>query len=404
MTSTAVTALAARRARIAVILFFTINGLLPAAWIARLVDIQQDAGLSDASLGLVLASGAAGGLALGLLASPLVARWGSARVAVAAFVGMAVVTMPLGWLSSAWLLALSLFVIFGLDTVMDAAMNTHGVRVQKAYGRSILNSFHAWWSVGAVAGSALAALTAAVGLPLGPYLLVLSIALLAVALFAGAWALPGPDPHTHLDTEGEGSATDASSSAGPSPASSWRAVLRWAVLALGLFIMLAVIVEDVPARWSSVYLADAGATGGLVSMGLVAFTAAMALGRFVGDRFVERWGDVAVTRWGMGVSAVVLALALVQGGIAAFLIACLVAGFGVATLFPSAIHAGAHLPGVRPATGVAVVSWASRLGAVTAPIVVGLVADSAGIAWGVGLAVLAAVGLVPLARVLRQRS
>jgi cyanate permease len=91
MTSTAVTALAARRARIAVVLLFTINGLLPAAWIARLVDIQQDAGLSDASLGLVLASGAAGGLALGLLASPLVARWGSAHVAVAAFVGIAVV-------------------------------------------------------------------------------------------------------------------------------------------------------------------------------------------------------------------------------------------------------------------------------------------------------------------------
>jgi len=105
----------------------------------------------------------------------------------------------------------------------------------------------------------------------------------------------------------------------------------------------------------------------------------------------------------MGISAVALGAALVQGSVAAYLVACLVVGFGVATLFPSAIHAAAHLPGVRPATGVAVVSWVSRAGFLVAPIVVGLVASSAGIGWGVGLAVLAAAGLVPLARVLRVR-
>lgn len=396
MTTAAVPVTAARRARVAVVLLFAVNGLLPAAWIARLVEIQQDAGLSDATLGLVLSSGAAGGLALGLLAGPLAARWGSGRVAVVSFAGMALVTMPLGWLSSAWLLALSLFVIFGLDAVMDATMNAHAVRVQKAYGRSILNSFHAWWSLGAVAGSGLAAITAALGLALGPYLLVLSIVLLMVAVLAGSWTLPGSDPHTHREET-----PDAEYSSSAPDAPSRGATLRWAVLALGLFIMLAVIVEDVPARWSSVYLSNAGATGGLVSMGLVAFTAAMALGRFVGDRFVDRWGDVAVTRWGMGVSAVVLGLALVQGSVITYLAACLVVGFGVATLFPSAIHAAAHLRGVRPATGVAVVSWVSRAGFLVAPIIVGLVADSAGIAWGIGLAVLAAAGLVPLARVLR---
>lgn len=382
----------------AVVLLFAVNGLLPAAWIARLVEIQQDAGLSDAALGLVLSSGAAGGLALGLLAGPLAARWGSGRVAVVSFVGMALVTMPLGWLSSAWLLALSLFVIFGLDAVMDATMNAHAVRVQKAYGRSILNSFHAWWSLGAVAGSGLAAITAALGWALGPYLLVLSVLLLTVAVLAGAWTLPGADPHSHRDEPAKDPSAESTTSA-----PSRGAVLRWAVLALGMFIMLAVTVEDVPSRWSSVYLADAGATGGLVSMGLVAFTAAMALGRFVGDRFVDRWGEVAVTRWGMGISALVLGGALVQGSVAAYLLACLVVGFGVATLFPSAIHAAAHLPGLRPATGVAVVSWVSRAGFLVAPVVVGLVASSAGIGLGVGLAVLAAAGLVPLARVLRVR-
>ena len=37
--------------------------------------------------------------------------------------------------------------------------------MQKLYGRSILNSFHAVWSIGAVAGGSLGALTAELELP-----------------------------------------------------------------------------------------------------------------------------------------------------------------------------------------------------------------------------------------------
>lgn len=387
------------QARIAVAVLFAINGVLPAAWIGRLVDIQRDAGLSDATLGVVMAAGALGGLTFGLLAGPLAARWGSGRTAVVSFLLMAPVTVLIAFESTAMSLALTLFWIFGMDAIMDAAMNAHSIRVQKAYGRSILNSFHGWWSLGTVVGSSIAAVSGAIGLALGSSLVVLAAALMVAALFAWRWLLPGPDPDTHLEESSEEEAGD-----GPSAATSpWTGAIARRAALLGLFIFLAVIVEDVPARWSSIYLTDAGAVGGWVSMGLVAFTVAMTLGRFAGDRLVDRFGNVRVVSVGMGASAVALGAALLLGGLWSYLLACLMVGFGVAPLFPAAIHAAAHVPGLRPATGIAVVSWLSRAGFLLAPIVVGLVAQARGIGWGIALAVLAAALLVPLALVLREQ-
>jgi fucose permease len=386
------------QARIAVAVLFAINGVLPAAWIGRLVDIQRDAELSDATLGVVMAAGALGGLAFGLLAGPFAARWGSGCTAVVSFLLMAPVTVLIAYESTAISLGLTLFWIFGMDAIMDAAMNAHSIRVQKAYGRSILNSFHGWWSLGTVVGSSIAAISGAIGLALGSSLVVLAAVLMVAALLAWRWLLPGPDPDSHLDTSSE-KATDGGLNSATSP---WTGAIARRAALLGLFIFLAVIVEDVPARWSSIYLTDAGAVGGWVSMGLVAFTVAMTLGRFAGDRLVDRFGNVRVVSVGMGASGVALGAALLHGGLWSYLLACLVVGFGVAPLFPAAIHAAAHVPGLRPATGIAVVSWLSRAGFLLAPIVVGLVAQARGIGWGVALAVLAAAFLVPLALVLRE--
>lgn len=385
------------QARIAVAVLFAINGVLPAAWIGRLVDIQRDAGLSDATLGVVMAAGALGGLTFGLLAGPLAARWGSGRTAVVSFLLMAPVTVLIAFESTAMSLGLTLFWIFGMDAIMDAAMNAHSIRVQKAYGRSILNSFHGWWSLGTVVGSSIAAVSGAIGLALGSSLVVLAAALIVAALLAWRWLLPGPDPDTHLEAPSADEPGDDVTAASP-----WMGAIARRAALLGLFIFLAVIVEDVPARWSSIYLTDAGAVGGWVSMGLVAFTVAMTLGRFAGDRLVDRFGNVRVVGVGMAASALALGGALLLGGLWSYLVACLVVGFGVAPLFPAAIHAAAHVPGLRPATGIAVVSWLSRAGFLLAPIVVGLVAQARGIGWGIALAVLAAALLVPLAFVLRE--
>jgi MFS family permease len=99
----------------------------------------------------------------------------------------------------------------------------------------------------------------------------------------------------------------------------------------------------------------------------------------------------------MAAVAVSMAVALIVSSPLAFVLASAVAGFGVATLFPAAMRAAARLPGVTPATGIALVTWFSRIGFVISPLAVGLIAQGAGIRWGMAVVVAAALLIIPIA-------
>jgi hypothetical protein len=389
-----------QRSRVGATAFFAINGILGFSFVPRLAEIQSTLGLDAAGLGVVLAIGTAGGLVVGPLAAPLIHRWGA--VPVASAVGL--LSLPplivMGWASIPAVFAIAFFFFWAADAVMDSAMNTRALEVEATYGRSIINGFHAWWSLGSIIGSALGALSALAGIALGPFLTGLALvagAALLVVWVSGTGAVP----------EGEQSRNDGAS--GETHHLSRRSALAVMLASggalLAAFIMGAVLVEDVPARWGSVYLTDRLADpGAWIAVTYVALTSAMTLGRFTGDGLAERFGEVRWIRWSMAAVAVAMGVALVVGTPLAFVIASAVSGFGVATLFPAAMRAASRLPGVTPATGVALVTWFSRIGFVISPLAVGLIAQGAGIAWGMGVVVVAALIIIPLAgAALRER-
>tara|TARA_A100001388_G_scaffold202185_2_gene153281 strand:+ start:1551 stop:2813 length:1263 start_codon:yes stop_codon:yes gene_type:complete len=405
---------AVRRARIAVSVLFFTNALTLSAWLPRLAELQADISLTDVALGAALAAGAAGGIAAGVSAGPLIHRWGSQRVAMAALFIVAPILPFIGLVPGAWTLGFVLLLVGGLDAVMDAAMNSHAMRVQhemRATGvhRSILNTFHGYWSLGAVAGGLIGVATAAISLPIAWMLAAVALLCSVLVLVARPWLLPGKDPDSFLDTDDDpiGDAQPDPSSllaAGPANAdersATTRVLHRPIIWGLGLFIILAVMIEDIPGRWSSIYLTDIGAPSATVGWGFVAFTMAMTIGRFSGDRIVDALGERRWTRVAMSGTAVVLGLSLLAQSPWLFMIGCAVTGFGVATLFPAAMRAAAHLPGIRPATGVATISWLSRAGFVTAPLIVGVIAENFSVAWGISVTVIAALILLPLSSIL----
>jgi MFS family permease len=79
------------------------------------------------------------------------------------------------------------------------------------------------------------------------------------------------------------------------------------------------------------------------------------------------------------------------------------AGFGIATLVPSAMHAADELPGFRAGTGLTLLSWMMRLGFLLAPPVVGLIADASSLRVALLVVPLAGLTVVVLSRVLSPR-
>jgi MFS family permease len=119
---------------------------------------------------------------------------------------------------------------------------------------------------------------------------------------------------------------------------------------------------------------------------------------------VDRWGQRAVAQAGGLIITAGMAAALafpsVPGTIAGFA----AAGFGSATLVPAAMHAADELPGLRPGTGLTVLSWLMRVGSLASPIVVGTIADAESLRVGLLTVPVAGLAAVVLAQVLSRRS
>ncbi|MGY1754199.1 MFS transporter [Blastococcus sp. SYSU D01042] len=389
-TSTDVPPARLRRARGAVGACFFVNAVLYADLVPRLPELKDALGLSNTALGTALAAQPLGALLAGIAVAPLLARVGSARVAG---VGLPVLAAAV-WAAAAapsWgVLAGALLVAGAVDAAVDVAQNAQGLRVQRGYGRSIINAFHGTWSVGSLAGGLIGAAAAGLGVPLPLHLGVVALVFGLPALLGARLLLPGSDD-------------DAPAAASPAAPSRSRARTGAVagIAALGALAACAVVVEDAGSSWSALYLrTELGAAPAVAGLGFVALSLAMTVGRFTGDRAVDRFGRRRVVQAGGVLSAAGLGAALAVPSVPATLAGFALAGLGVATLVPAAYSAADELPGLRPGLGLAAVNVLLRIGFLVVPPLIGAIADASSLRVALLAVVAAGLGTALLARAL----
>ncbi|MDQ0727201.1 MFS transporter [Microbacterium sp. W4I20] len=377
---------AARRARIAVSALFLTNGALFANILPRYPEIKTMLGLDNTTYGLSIAALPAGALLAGLAAAVLIRRLGSARVAVFGTALTSIGYLLAGLSPSALLFAGALFLTGVFDAITDVAQNAHGLRVQRRFGRSIINSFHAIWSIGAVLGGAMAAAAIAIGLPVGIHLAISTAVFAAVALCALRFCLPGLD-----EEEADAVAEAPGAGAAPRRGPSLRTILMLA--ALTLIAMAGAVGEDAGNSWATLYLADSlDAAAPIAPLGFIALMVAQTIGRLMGDRLTDRFGQRLVAGAGGLIAAAGMGLALAFPSILGTILGFAALGFGIATLIPAAMHAADELPGLRRGVGLTVLAWLLRVGFLLSPPFVGYIADQESLR--AGLLVAPAAGIV----------
>jgi MFS family permease len=382
---------ALRRARAAVAACFFLNAVFYAGLVPRLPELKAQLGLSSTALGTALAALPLGALLAALSSAALIRRFGSGRVASYGLVLLGVVVWTVS-LAPNWLgLAAALLVLGALDAVVDVAQNAHGLRVQRHYGRSIINAFHGVWSVGAVVGGLLGSAAAGLQVPLGGHLAASAVVFGAVAVAASRAMLPGGD-------EPDAVATDV-----PRERPRRRTAVP-ALAVLGVLAACGAFVEDAGASWSALYLRTELAAGAATAgLGFVALSVAMTVGRLTGDRVVDRFGRRRVARAGGALTAAGMDLALALPSVPATLAGFALAGLGVATLIPAVYQAADELPGLPHGVGLAVINWLLRIGFLVSPPLIGVLADATSLRVALLSVVLAGVGALVLGRALPGR-
>ena len=358
-----------RRARVAVTLMFVINGLGWSSLIPRYPELKHSLALSDLAWGLVVGVGPLGGLLAGLFTARLMRRFSSAWVwLIATLIGLSMINVSANAFHWA-MFAVGIVTMSAMDAIADIAMNSHGLRVQKGYGRSILNGLHGWWSVGAVIGGFIGSTAGQLRVPLWLQAVVAFVLFAGLALYARSLALPGQDAEPVVEA--------AEPQGGGIPR-------RWLprLLVLGLLGASAGLIEDSGASWAGVYLDQQFAVAPfVVGMAFVMLQGAQMVGRFTGDALTNRIGPRAAVTQGMVIAAAGMGLAVAFPTPATTVIGFACAGWGIATAIPNAMHAADELPGMLHGNGLTFVTWLMRVGFFVGPPLIGMVAEWVDLRW-----------------------
>jgi MFS family permease len=381
------------RARLGVTLLFVTNGLIWSNLAPRYPEIRRGLGLSYAQFGTAVMFGAVGAMVVGLTAAAVIRRYRSSRVAVVSMILMAVFALLASLAPNGILFAAALFGVGAIDSIADVAQNSHGLRVQRELKRSIINAFHAMWSIGAVLGGLMGAAAAGLHIPVPIHFAGVAVIVAIVNVVGYRMLLPGNDPVPQ--------ATAASGGGGLKAV----AVRVWLILgALAVVAIAGGWVEDAGGTWSASYLKDElGAGPTIAALGFVALMTMQTIGRLIGDRMVDRFGQRTVARAGGVLVVIGMGPALLWPSIPLTIVGFGLAGLGVATTIPAAMHEADELPGFRVGTGLTILSWTLRLGFLLSPVLVGLIADAYSLRVGLTLMIVAGVVIAVFSQALSQR-
>lgn len=368
-------------ARRGVLVIFFLHGLVFATWVSRIPSVKSALGLSTGRLGLALLGIAAGCIISMPLTGFLVSRVGSRPVtSVSTLVFAAALALP-GFADSQGTLTAALCVLGVAAGAMDVSMNAHGVAVERVAGRPFMSGFHALFSIGGMAGSAVGGVVAGVGVTPRVHFLVAAAAAFGIALTAIPLLLPG-----HVD-------------AMPRERGKFRLSATLAGLSALAFCFF--LAEGAIADWSALYLhLAANMAVGTAAAGYALFSAAMALGRISGDALRHRFQPQVLVAAGSSIAALGLSAGLAFPPVA--LAGFAVVGAGCSIVVPIAFASSGKLHGVSPGPAIAAMTSCGYVGLFVGPPLIGFAAQAITLRAALLIVVvLTAVG-VPLAYSVRS--
>lgn len=367
-----------RRYRIAASFFFFIAGLTFSTWASRIPAIQNKLHLSDAGLGGVLLALPTGLMISLPISGWLVSKYGSRPTLVCGAILYPSFLLLLALSSSVWQLVLSLFLFGVAGNLINIAMNTQAVGVESLYGRSVMASFHGLWSIAGFTGALTG--TFFVSRNLSPFVHFACVG--GVAVLLALVSFKSTIPHDM------GSRTVQKLFVKPDKR----------ILLLGLIAFCCLLCEGAMADWSGVYFKNiVKSPAALVTLGYVAFTGTMALGRFLGDSLVTKFGVKRILQLSGAMITTGLLLSVFFPFIITATIGFLLVGFGVSSVVPIVYGLAGKSQAMPASAALASVSTIGFLGFLIGPPMIGFIAQAVSLRWAFMLIAILGLGTAILA-------
>lgn len=356
-----------KRLRLSIAFFFGLAGLSFSSWAVRTPFIQEKLQLSKIDWGFLLLCPVFSSFMATFMSSFLITRFGSHRITpIAAYLVLIAISL-IGVAPSIFFLA-GAFIMFGLGIgLIDISMNAQAAALERLYQRSIMSSFHGIFSLGAMSGALFGGLVARYHMVPGHHLLIVSIVLVVGVVFNQRHLLKSIDnPSSEHDEQAK---------------APLFVIPKGKLWALGFVASAAVFVEGAMSDWSALFLENMKASESMAALGLAFFTGTMAVGRLLGDRWVDYVGRIKAIRLGGLCSALGIFVALISGFPVVAIIGFTLSGIGVSIIFPCLLTLSDKMKpkGVSSSAAIASVAMMGYVMMLFGPPLIGFLAHLVGL-------------------------
>ncbi|HGM5303891.1 MFS transporter [Serratia ureilytica] len=360
-----------QRRQIATRAIFFLAGLGMAAWAPLIPFVKARLGIDDGALGLLLFCLAAGSMVIMPFAGYLIAKLGCRAVLLGAGALLCVDLPLLALLDAPLLMGAALGVFGAVNGIMDVAMNSQAIIVERESGQAKMSGFHGFYSLGGIAGAGGVSLLLLAGLApaqaIGLIALLIAILLLIVAgdLLA----------HGGIGERRRGGA-------------------RWAlahgkILFIALLCFFVFLTEGAMLDWSALFLhAERGVAKSQAGIGFTLYAVAVACGRLYGDRLIGAVGRFRTLLLGSLCAAAGVLLTVTVPLASAAFGGLMLAGLGIANIVPILFNAVGNQKQVPPGQAFPAVTLVGYLGLLTGPALIGFIANYTSLALAFGCTLL----------------
>jgi MFS family permease len=357
--------------------YFFLSGICFSTWTSRIPTIKTFFDYNDAELGTVLLFMPISSLVGLPLSGWLVSRFDSRQPMTVGLLFLAVALIFIGWAPTTFLLICGVSLFAFSMRIMNIAVNTQSLTLQKKFDKKINGAFHGLWSTGGIAGVGISTLFVGLDVPMGIHLTIIAIIAMAAALYS----------YRHLLHNDKSTTGNKLSMSKPDPY----------IVYLGLMVFFAAICEGGMFDWSGVYFKEV-VQEDLFTLGYLIFMICMAISRFASDNFMEQFGMPRTYLISAGLIFAGIALAVIFPYFWPSMIGFCLVGLGTAAIVPMTFLLAGSSKKYSPGVTISIISTYSIVGMLIGPPMIGYVAHALNLRTAFVIFGLAGLMLIPISQ------
>lgn len=394
-----------QRIRYAVMALFIAQGLCFASWASRLPDIKKDFNVeSYLHYGLLMFLIPIGKFVAIPLVGFLLPRIGSKKTVFISIVCYTLSLFIVSLMSGITGLGITMFLFGVFWNMTDISLNTQAIEVERIYGRPIIATFHASWSLAACIGALIG--YGMINLNIGIFYHFLGMAVVAMIMILVNYK--------YLQEQSSAPATEmAEEKSEVLPKKKGWHMPETLLIQLGLIWLLALIVENTMFEWSDVYFQSVIKAPESLQVGFLVFMIMMFSGRMLTNYAYRIWQKKTVLQIAGALILIgfitsslfinysdTLIIKVIINSIGFMLI-----GLGISCVVPTLYSIVGDKAKTPVGIALTIMSSISFIGPLVAPLLVGAISEQYGLEWAyltVGLLGALIIVIAALGKTLRK--